>query len=145
MIDPIVDEVRRIRDAHAARFKYDLRAIFPDLKEREKKRGLKFVQGVARQPTPELETEPTAPATPESNLLEEPSATAVQELHGLAPDKATANELHVATTVVNGAAIVSLCVLPMDYDAVRKFNKSAVERNSRRGAAASRGSQTINT
>lgn len=43
MIDPIVDEVRRIRDAHAAMFNYDLDAIFQDIKEQEKKSGLKFV------------------------------------------------------------------------------------------------------
>lgn len=43
MIDPIVDEVRRVRDAHAATFNYDLDAIFEDIKEQEKKSGLKFV------------------------------------------------------------------------------------------------------
>jgi len=37
--DPIVDEVRRARDAYAARFHYDLRAIFRDLKEQEKRGG----------------------------------------------------------------------------------------------------------
>ena len=52
MNDPIVDEVRRVGDAHAARFNYDLDAIFQDIKEREKKCGLKFVEGVARQPMP---------------------------------------------------------------------------------------------
>jgi hypothetical protein len=50
MNDPIVDEVRRVRDAHAARFNYDLDAIFQDIKKREKESGLVFVQGVARQP-----------------------------------------------------------------------------------------------
>lgn len=50
MNDPIVDEVRQIRDAHAARFNYDLDAIFRDIKEREKKSGLVFIHGVARQP-----------------------------------------------------------------------------------------------
>ncbi len=55
MNDPIVDEVRRVRDAHAARFNYDLDAIFQDIKEREKKGGLKFVHGVARQPVPNYE------------------------------------------------------------------------------------------
>ena len=55
MNDPIVDEVRRVRDAHAARFNYDLDAIFQDIKEREKKSGLKFVQGVARQSMPPQE------------------------------------------------------------------------------------------
>ena len=52
MNDPIVDEVRRTRDAHAARFNYDMDAIFQDIKEREKKSGLKFVQGAAHQPAP---------------------------------------------------------------------------------------------
>ena len=37
--DPIVDEVRRARDEYAARFNYDLRAIFRDLKEKEKSNG----------------------------------------------------------------------------------------------------------
>ena len=43
MNDPIVDEVRRVRDAHAARFNYDLDAIFRDIKEQEKTSGRKFV------------------------------------------------------------------------------------------------------
>lgn len=34
--DPIVEEVRAHRQAHAARFDYDLSAIFADLIEREK-------------------------------------------------------------------------------------------------------------
>lgn len=50
MNDPIVDDVRTVRDAHAARFNYDLMAIFLDIKKREKERGLDFVDGVARQP-----------------------------------------------------------------------------------------------
>ncbi len=33
--DEIVDEVRAIRDAHAAKFNYDLRAIYEDLKKSE--------------------------------------------------------------------------------------------------------------
>ena len=33
--DEIVDEVRAIRDAHAANFGYDLRAIYEDLKRSE--------------------------------------------------------------------------------------------------------------
>ena len=43
MNDPIVDEVRRVRDAHAARFNYDLDAIFRDIKEQEKTSGRKVV------------------------------------------------------------------------------------------------------
>jgi hypothetical protein len=41
--DPIVDEVRRVREEHAARFGYDLWAIFRDIKERQARSGLKFV------------------------------------------------------------------------------------------------------
>ena len=62
MNHPIVEEVRRIRDAHAARFNYDLDAIFRDLREREKKSGLKFVGGVARQATVNESLPPTGAA-----------------------------------------------------------------------------------
>ena len=48
--DPIVDEIRRVRDAYAARFNYDLRAIFRDLKEQEKRGGRKIVS-YAENPT----------------------------------------------------------------------------------------------
>lgn len=66
MNDPIVDEVRRIRDAHAARFNYDLDAIFRDIKEREQKSGLVFVQGVARQPVSNQAPQPIGAALPAS-------------------------------------------------------------------------------
>ena len=66
MNDPIVDEVRRIRDAHSARFNYDLDAIFQDIKASEKKSGLKFVDGVARQSMPNQAREPTGVAFPVS-------------------------------------------------------------------------------
>lgn len=39
--DPIVEEVRRARDAYAARFDYDLWVIYRDLKEQEKRSGRK--------------------------------------------------------------------------------------------------------
>ena len=79
MNDPIVDEVRRVRDAHAARFNYDLDAIFQDIKEREKKSGLKFVQGVARQPVP-LKVQPTGAAISVSPALTSPEAAPAAEL-----------------------------------------------------------------
>jgi hypothetical protein len=34
--DPIVDEVRKIREAHAAKLNFDLSAICADLKKKEK-------------------------------------------------------------------------------------------------------------
>jgi hypothetical protein len=59
--DPIVDEVRRVRDAHAARFNYDLRAIFKDIKEQQIRSGLKFVSfardGSMIPATPKAEVE----------------------------------------------------------------------------------------
>ena len=73
MNDPIVEEVRRVRDAHAARFNYDLDAIFQDIKEREKKSGLTFIQGVARQPAPIQVPQSTGAAvsvSPEATPLE---------------------------------------------------------------------------
>ena len=41
--DPIVEEVRRARDAHASRFDYDLQRIFADLQEQEKRSGYVYV------------------------------------------------------------------------------------------------------
>ena len=41
--DPIVEEIRRIRDEHATRFNYDLDAIFDDIKKSEKELGLPLV------------------------------------------------------------------------------------------------------
>ena len=34
--DPIVEEVRKVRQAHAAKFNYDLAAICADLKKKKK-------------------------------------------------------------------------------------------------------------
>ncbi len=59
MNDPIVDEVRRVRNAHAAQFNYNLDAIFQDIKKREKESGLVFVQGVARQLAADKALKPT--------------------------------------------------------------------------------------
>lgn len=42
--DPIVEEVRKIRDEHAARFEYDLERIFADLKRQEQESGLSYVR-----------------------------------------------------------------------------------------------------
>lgn len=45
--DPIVDEVRKTREAHAAKFNYDLLAICNDLRKKEKESGHPVV---SRQP-----------------------------------------------------------------------------------------------
>jgi hypothetical protein len=62
MNDPIVDEVRRVRDAHAAHFHYDLDAIFRDIKEQEKKSGRKFVSFPPRKVEPEQSLQAAGPA-----------------------------------------------------------------------------------
>jgi hypothetical protein len=80
MNDPIVDEVRRVRDAHAASFNYDLHAIFLDIKKREKERGLIFVDGVARQPAPNKSLQPNGAAISASSDHQVLPATPPAEL-----------------------------------------------------------------
>ncbi len=41
--DPIVGEVRRVRDELAARFNYDVKAIFADMRARRAARGSRLV------------------------------------------------------------------------------------------------------
>lgn len=50
--DPIVAEVRKIREAHAAQFNYDLKAIGQDLKQQEQASGRIFVSYPPRQARP---------------------------------------------------------------------------------------------
>jgi hypothetical protein len=59
MKDHIVDEIRRIRDEHAAQFNYDIDAIFADYKrlEAENKRphvsfGPRRIEKLRQQPEP---------------------------------------------------------------------------------------------
>jgi hypothetical protein len=61
--DPIVDDVRRARDEYAARFNYDLRAIYSDLKEQEKRSGRRFVSYAKDiHPGPNFPLHPNGPA-----------------------------------------------------------------------------------
>ena len=80
--DPIVDEVRRIRDAHAAKFNYDLKAIFRDIKEQERRSGLTFVS-FADEPSgvmPNQKVQPTGAAIPVSEELKSLEAAPAAEL-----------------------------------------------------------------
>lgn len=45
--DPIIDEIRKIREAHAAKFNYDLSAIYADLRKKQQEAGYAVV---SRQP-----------------------------------------------------------------------------------------------
>jgi hypothetical protein len=69
MNDPIVDEVRKFRDAHASRFNYDLDAIFRDIKENEKRCGRTFVSFPPRkaEPNQALHATGTAISAPQSS------------------------------------------------------------------------------
>ncbi|MGE5377319.1 MAG: hypothetical protein ACM3XO_19860 [Bacteroidota bacterium] len=49
--DPIVEEVRKVRNEHAEKFNYDLRAIVADLKIQQKDSKRKFVTLPSKKPT----------------------------------------------------------------------------------------------
>jgi hypothetical protein len=49
--DPIVEEVRRIRERHAKAFNYDLRAIIDDLRRQQEKSGRRYVRFEPRRPS----------------------------------------------------------------------------------------------
>jgi len=50
MQDPIVEEIRRIRQEYARRFNYDSDAIFEDLKEKERTSRRTIVRRQSRPP-----------------------------------------------------------------------------------------------
>jgi hypothetical protein len=54
--DEIVEEVRKVRDEYAAKFNYDLDAIYEDIKKQEKKSRRKVVSlSPKKVELPELE------------------------------------------------------------------------------------------
>jgi hypothetical protein len=42
-VDPIVEEIRREREAYAAKFNFDVDAIFRDIQRRQKESGRTYV------------------------------------------------------------------------------------------------------
>ncbi len=48
--DPIVEEVRRVRQRHAEQFNNDLRAIVDDLRKQQEQSGRKYVRFEPRRP-----------------------------------------------------------------------------------------------
>lgn len=50
--DPIIAEVRAIRQAYAARFGYDMEAIFRDIRARQEASGCEYVRLPARNRLP---------------------------------------------------------------------------------------------
>ncbi len=65
MSDEIVDEIRKIREAYAEQFNYDLGAIFRDIQERERNSGREYVTLPPRRIVPM--TEVPLRAEPESD------------------------------------------------------------------------------
>ena len=53
--DPIIAELRAVRDKHAARLGYDINAIFKDIQARQQASGRKYVRYPARRASPEME------------------------------------------------------------------------------------------
>ena len=47
--DPIIDELRAVRDEHAARFNYDVEAIFRDIQAQQEASGREYVRLPARR------------------------------------------------------------------------------------------------
>jgi hypothetical protein len=58
--DPIVEEIRKIRQAHAAKFGFDIRKIVADPKQREGKDGRTVI------PAPPRPTKAKAKGSPKS-------------------------------------------------------------------------------
>ncbi len=59
MKDPIVEEVRKHRDAHARKFNYDLDAICADLMAKQEKSGHRLVR-LEPRPVTNREVKPTS-------------------------------------------------------------------------------------
>ena len=57
--DPIIAEVRAIRQAYAARFDYDVEAIFRDIRARQEASGHQYVRLPARRRVSVREDETT--------------------------------------------------------------------------------------
>jgi len=55
--DPIVEEIHKIRQEHAAKFNYDLRAIVRDYQRRQKLSGKKIVSFTRKSEHPVAPTE----------------------------------------------------------------------------------------
>ena len=49
MIDPIVEEIHKIREEYAAKFDYDVDAMFEDLRQKQSQSNRKIVSFVKRK------------------------------------------------------------------------------------------------
>lgn len=67
-VDPIIAEVRAIREKHASKFGYDLSKIFHDIKSRQKASGREFVKYPSRPATLWHNKSVNRTATPSNSL-----------------------------------------------------------------------------
>ena len=58
--DPIIDELRAVRDEHAARFNYDVEAIFRDIQALQEASGREYVRLPPRLVVSSKEDRPTS-------------------------------------------------------------------------------------
>ena len=56
-MDPIIAEVRAVRDQHTARFGYDVKAIFGDIQAKQQASGRQYVRCPARRAASEPEVQ----------------------------------------------------------------------------------------
>jgi AAA+ superfamily predicted ATPase len=49
MIDPIVEEIHKIREEYAAKFEYDVDAMFEDLRQKQSQSNRKIVSFVKKK------------------------------------------------------------------------------------------------
>ena len=61
--DPIIAELRAVRDSHAARFNYDVKAIFQDIRALQAMSGCQYVRYPARR-VDETDGRPPEPLAP---------------------------------------------------------------------------------
>lgn len=57
---PIIAELRAVRDTHAARFNYDVKAIFQDIRAQQEMSGRDYVRYPARRVDETYEQAPEA-------------------------------------------------------------------------------------
>ena len=58
--DPIIAELRAIREAYAAQFDYDVEAMFRDIRARQETSGREYVSLPARRPVSAAQHQPTS-------------------------------------------------------------------------------------
>ena len=92
--DPIVAEVRAIREAYAARFNYDLQAIYRDLKAQERQSGWQTVSLPAAEPV--VATATPIAAAPETDKKISASSSMRREIVFLASKPAVSAQIKEA-------------------------------------------------